>query len=174
MLFAGKIDPLVSVTAQEAERDERGKKVLKGFPIRAFSSYWRRTEMHNSWSRKEKLGVFSCKIQNRWIYFLLSLLFHHCPQLFLSQLFGLMKTYKLLRDMLPVLCSICLSSLRRFHGWHKPAWNLKWASSWTLLLKGFPSGLRSAQLTEEHKICLETQLVTFHQLKLRFTCQAKF
>lgn len=101
-------------------------------------------------------------------------MFHHCPPLFLSQQFGLMKTYKLLRDVLPVLCSICLSSLQRFHDWHKPAWNLKWASSWTLLLKGFPSGLRSAQLTEEHEICLQTQLVTFHQLKIRFTCQAQF
>lgn len=47
----------------------RKREALKGFPIRPFSSYWCWPEMHNnSRSRKEKLGVFSCKIQNRGIY----------------------------------------------------------------------------------------------------------
>lgn len=35
-------------------------------------------------------------------------------------------------------------------------------------------GLQSAQLTEEHKVCLETQPVTLHQLQLRSTRQAQF
>lgn len=48
----------------------RKREVLKGFPIRAFSSYCCGGEMHNnSWSKKKKPGVFSSKIQNRWIFF---------------------------------------------------------------------------------------------------------